>query len=628
MLLKIREKSQGVFSWIILILICVPFTLWGIQNYAGGGSEEAVATVGDKEFFQNDINRAYSQYSQNQAGKNVNEEILKKQALNKLIQDEVLFQHVTSEGLTITDASARTFIKGLEYFQTEGEFDNDKYKSLLGSQRMSAGEFVGRIKKALVMDQFQKAVVESSFSTQADIDGFFKIQNQTRDVETLSIVLPKSTEEPTAEEIDLYYTENSKLFLTEEQVSIEYVELALDDLAEQVEPTAEQLQTYYDEQKDHYTTQERRKISHILFSFTKDKDDDEIQLEKANQAKQELANKDFATLAAELSDDKLTAKKGGDLGLFNIGVMEKEFEDVASTLKLGEVSEPVKSAFGYHLITVTELVAGEVKSFDTVKDEVSTAYQKVAAENTFYELGESLTELSYESPDSLAAVSDELGIAIKKTELFGKNISTAADKSDITLQQAVINAAFSEDVLKGNNSQPIEIGSDKLVVLRMVEHNPADAKPLDKVKPLIVASISKEKSKKVVEEKALEIKNSLLAGKTMQEMATAHGLEVKKTVALARSNAEMAWQVKQAVFKAAKPSADKPTIVTVEEPTGAQTVISVIAVAEGKATEEDKLKKTLMEGNMEKAFGELELGSILNNLKKNTPITFKAAEAS
>ena len=229
MLLKIREKSQGVFSWAILILICVPFTLWGIQNYMGGGSESAIVTVGDKEFFQDDINRAYSQYSQNQTGQNIDESSLKKQAVAKLIQDEVLFQHVTSEGLAITDASARDFIKRLEYFQTEGKFDNDKYKTLLSAQRMSAGEFVGRIKKALVMEQFQNAIIQSGFSTQVDIDSFFKIQNQTRDVETLTIELSKSTEEPTTEEIDAYYQENSKLFLTEKQVSIEYVELALDD---------------------------------------------------------------------------------------------------------------------------------------------------------------------------------------------------------------------------------------------------------------------------------------------------------------------------------------------------------------------------------------------------------------
>jgi peptidyl-prolyl cis-trans isomerase D len=297
MLLKIREKSKGVFSWIILILICVPFALWGIQNYAGGGTETAVASVGDKDFYQEDLNRAYSQYSQNLAGMNIDESSLKKQALEKLIQDEVLFQHVENEGLVIADTSAKQFIQKLEYFQTDGKFDNKQYKTLLASQRLSSGEFVNRIKKALMMEQFQRTVIESSFATNADIENFFKIQNQTRDVELVSVALPQLKEQPSAEEIQTYYQKNQNIFLTEERVAVEYVELSLDDLAKKVQPTSEQLKTYYDEQKEQYTTKERRKISHILFAFTKDTDDDKVQLEKALKAKVALQNTEFSVLA-------------------------------------------------------------------------------------------------------------------------------------------------------------------------------------------------------------------------------------------------------------------------------------------------------------------------------------------
>ncbi|MFK5950441.1 MAG: SurA N-terminal domain-containing protein, partial [Methylococcales bacterium] len=155
MLLKIREKSQGVFAWIILLLICVPFALWGIQNYVGGASEAAIVKVGGTEFFQQDLNRAYSQFSQNLQGANFDEKMVKKQALDKLIKDEVLLQYVNAEGLVVTDQSAKDFIKGLEYFQTGGKFNKKQYKSMLSSQRMAPSEFVAKIKKALVMEQFQ-----------------------------------------------------------------------------------------------------------------------------------------------------------------------------------------------------------------------------------------------------------------------------------------------------------------------------------------------------------------------------------------------------------------------------------------------------------------------------------------
>ena len=623
MLVKIREKSQGVFAWVILILICVPFALWGIQNYVGGGSETAVVSVGDKDFYQQDLNNAYSQFAQNFQGRNFDENVVKKQALEKLIQDEILLQYVQSENLVVADKTAKAFIQKLDYFQTDGKFNNKQYKSQLSAQRITSEEFVNRIKKALLMDQFQRSVVESGFATSKDIENFFKIQNQKRDVEVISIALEKVNEQPTDEEIERYYQQHQNAYLTDEQVSIEYVELSLDELSKQVEPSDEQLHAYYEEQKDLYTTKERRKISHILFAFTKDAASDETQLDKAIKAKQALETKEFSVLAAELSDDTLTASKGGDLGLFNIGVMEKAFEDAASSLKLGEVSKPVKSAFGYHLIKVTELVPGEIKSFDAVKNELTTAFQRSEAETTFYELGESLTEISYENPDTLVAVTDTLGLEIKKTGLFGKN---AADKESLVSQTAIINSAFSEDVLKGNNSEPVELGSDRLVVLRMLEYKPAESKPLMEMKTSIVSTLLNDKAKNLTTEKAEKIKADVAAGKSMQTVAKEHALEVQTFSGLTRANGDFSWQVNQAVFKAAKPVDGRSTIVLVAEPSGAQSVINLVAVTEGVMTESDKAKQELAENNLAKAFGQADFNAFINSLRASADIKVNTGE--
>lgn len=627
MLLKIREKSQGVFAWVILILICVPFALWGIQNYVGGGSETAIATVGEKDFFQQDLNRAYAQYSQNLAGVNFDENAVKKQALEKLIQDEVVLQHAQDENLVVTDGEARAFIKGLDYFQTDGKFDNKQYKTLLSTQRMTPADFVNRIKKALVMEQFQRSVMESSFATQIDIENFFKIQNQKRDVEVISIAKQKIEEQPAVEEIESYYQQHQNSFLTDEQVSIEYIELSLDVLAKQVEPSAEQLTAYYEEQKDLYTTKERRKISHILFAFTKDGGEDEKQLERAIVASKDLEIKEFSVLAAEVSDDKLTASKGGDLGLFNVGVMEKAFEGVASSLQLGEVSKPVKSAFGYHLIKVTELEPASVKSFDVVKDELTLAYQRLEAETSFYELGETLTEVSFENPNSLQPVADALGVEIKKTRLFGKNATAnAADEKAVVSQAVVVNAAFSEDVLKGNNSEPVELGTDRLIVLRMVEHTRADVKALKDVKAIIVVTLLNEKATKLTAEKAEKIKKAVMSGKTMQLAAEENGLKVQQFSDLSRAGGDLAWQVNQAVFKAAKPIDGKSTVVAVAEPSGSQVVINVLKVKEGVMTEADTAKQKLAETNLAKAFGQADFKSTINSLRANAKVRINIEE--
>lgn len=618
MLQKIRDKSQGVFAWVILILICVPFALWGIQNYLGGGKEAPIASVGDKEFYQQDLNRAYSQYAQNLAGMDFDEETIKKQAFDKLIRDEVLLQHVQHQGLVVTDDAARGFIQSLEYFQTDGKFDKKQYKALLGAQRMSSAEFVNRIKKAMVMEQYQKAITDSSFVTQAELDRFFAIQNQTRDVEYVTLPLVKVTEQPGDEEVQAYYQQHLDVYQSEEQVAIDYVELSLDELAKDIDASDEQLKAYYEEQKALYTTKERRRISHILFAFNEDAEDDAKALERANQAKTQLKNKDFASLAAEVSDDKLTAEKGGDLGLFNVGVMEPAFEEAAAKLKLGEVSEPVKSAFGYHLIKVTELTPSEVKSYETVKQEIATAYKKSQAESRFYELGESLAEVSYENPDSLQVVSETLGLEIKQTEMFGRNSGAG-----IAEQEAVRNAAFSEDVLKGNNSEPVEIGTDKLVVLRVREHKPAAVRELSDVKPVVVAAIQAQQAREQVQAKAEAIKSELLAGQSIQDVAEKQQLEVKSINGLTRNGGELSWPVNQAIFKAAKPLDDKPTVIVAAAPNGAQTVVSILKVTDGVMTESDKQKQQLAEKNIANAMGQSLFNALLGELESQADISIR-----
>ncbi len=618
MLTKIREKAQGAFAWGILIIICVPFALWGIQNYLDTGEEAPVASVGDKDFFQRDVNKAYEQYSQNLQGMTIDEQTLKAQALEKLIKDEVLLQYVHANGLVTTDDAAREFIQSLPYFQVDGKFDDKRYKTMLNLQKMSSGEFVNRIKNALIMEQFQRSIIDSSFATKYDVESFFKIQNQQRDVDYVTVAVQKLAEQPSEEEIAAYYQQHQDLYQTPEQVSVEYIELSLEDIAKTIAVTDDKLKAFYEEQKDQYTTPERRKISHILFAIN-DKVDEKTALEKALKAQKELANKDFAAVAAEVSDDKLTAKTGGDLGLFNAGVMEKSFEDAASALKLGEVSNPVKSAFGYHLIKVTELVPGEIKPFESVKNEVTKAYQKAQAENAFYEAGETLTEMSYENPDNLKTVADALGVTIKKSAVFTK------DKGDsIAADEKIRNAAFTEEVLQGNNSTPIELGTDRLVVLRMLEHKPAAARELNDVKKDIVAVLLSDKAKQQAIETAKKIKTRLQAGESIQTVAAENKLQVKTVAGLTRSKEDVPLPLSQAIFKAAKPVGGKPTVFIAELPAGEQVVVSLSKVKDGVMTEDDKKQMELATKNIAKAFGQTEFNALINSLQAEADISVKA----
>ena len=618
MLTKIREKSQGALAWVILTLICVPFALWGINNYLDTGKEAAVASVGDRDFYQRDVNKAYEQYSQNLQGLSVDEQTLKTQALQKLIKDEVLLQYVHAEGLVITDDEAREFIKSLPYFQVDGKFSDTQYKTLLSSQRISSGEFVSRIKNALTMEQFQHSIIDSSFASQYDVEGFFKIQNQQRDVDFVAVPLQASAEKPTDEEISTYYQQHQALYQMPEQVSVEYVELILEDIAKKVVLSDDKLKAYYDDQKELFTNPERRKISHILFSIN-DKITEKEALEKAVKAKNELQNKDFSVLAAEVSDDKLTAKKGGDLGLFNVGVMEKSFEDAASTLKLGEVSNPVRSAFGYHLIKVTELVPGGVKPFDSVKNDVIQAYQKAQAENAFFEAGEKLTEMSFEHPDSLQTVATNLGVAVKKSSLFTK------DKGEgVAAEDKIRSTAFSEEVLQGNNSAPVELGVGRLVVVRLLEHKAATKRELSEVKQDVVSELTKQKAQLQTDQKVKKITEKLRAGASIQAIAAENNLSVKAEKGLVRGKNKLPETLSNAIFKAAKPLEGKSTIFNVVLPTGERLIVSLSKVTVGTLGEDDKKQLELAKKNIANAFGQTEFNQTLNSLQRKADVTVNA----
>lgn len=317
MLTKIREKSQGAFAGVILTAICVPFVLWGINNYINDGQEAPVASVGKKDFYQRDVTKAYEKYQQSLGGFAAgDEENIKLQALKKLIKDEVLLQYVNQKGLTVTDNTIRDFIQSLPYFQTDNKFDEQKYKQLLAQQRMSSGDFVGQIKNALIMEQFQQSILDSSFATPYDVEHFFKIQNQTRDVEYVTVPVTATNDALSDSDIHTYYQAHQTQYQLPEQMSIEYIELTLEEIAKTVEVTDDKLKAFYDEQAAQYSTPERRKISHILFAIN-DSQDEKTALEKATQARALLATQDFASVAATHSDDKVTAKTGGGFGIID-----------------------------------------------------------------------------------------------------------------------------------------------------------------------------------------------------------------------------------------------------------------------------------------------------------------------
>jgi peptidyl-prolyl cis-trans isomerase D len=620
MLQAIRERAQGVFAWVILILITVPFALWGIQNYFDTGKEMPVAVVGDREFFQRDVNRAYEQVAQNLSGvTQFDEQQLRKQALDRLIRDEVLLQATKNLGIVVTDSSVRDFIQSMDYFQTDGKFDQEKYKLILSSQRKSSPEFTEQVRKALEMEQYQRGITDSSFVTDYQLDRFFRLFDQERTIEYVLISTKPSDALVSEKAIEQYYQAHVSSFQTPERVVVEFLELKLEDLARDVHPTEEELRAFYEEQKDVYTTEERRKVSHILVAVSPQANPEELKAarEKIDRAKQRIQKgEDFAAVARELSDDSASAKNGGDLGLITRGIMEKNFDEAAFELSEGEVSEPVKTSFGFHLIKVTELEPGKTKPFADVKEELKKVYQLQEAENKFYQAGETLAELSYEHPDNLEAAAQALELTTKKTGPF-----TRDKGDDIAAEAAVREAAFSEEILGGHNSEPIEIGSDRLIVLRINEHFPAETKPLADVRQQIVEAIRLENARNQAKKRAQELYQALEKGQPLEELAAANDLKLENPAPIKRAtSSELPGPLVKAVFEAAKPQEGQSIPVIVGLPNGDQALINLLAVKDGDASKVDAKKREAVKAQLANAEGRALFNSLIAQLRSEADV--------
>jgi len=621
MLQAIRNRAQGIFAWIILILICVPFALWGIQNYLDSGKELPVAVVGDRDIFERDVNRVYEQSLASLVGLGqYDESELKREALNRLVKEEVITQHAQDKGLAVSEEEVRNFVQTLPYFQTEGKFDKEKYKMMLSSQGMGAAQFAAQIRKALTMEQFQRGVSDTGFVTKRQIESFYRLRNQERQIEYLTVPYKKYEGEISPSEIQAYYDQNPGEFQNPEKVSVQYLALSMDQIANTMEPTEEEVRNLYEEQKNQLATAERRKVSHILITTDADKPDaDKGALEKIQQIRARLLKgEDFAKLAKEISEDKASAEKGGDLGFINRDTMEQNFANAAFAQAKGEVSEPVKTSFGYHLIKVTEIEAASTKSFAEVRAELAKTLQRSAAENKFYELGQTLTEQSFEHPDSLEPAAKALNLSVQETELFTRDEGTG-----VAQEKEVRDAAFNADVLNGKNSEPVEIGNEKVYVVRVKEHQPASARPLADVKQAIIEKLRDQKARAAARKMAEELLAGLKAETPLADVAKAAGLTLSQPPAFQRNTDKLPPAVVTAAFKAPRPSEGKGKAEIVGLENGDEVIFRVLAVKEGTTASVEAKELGMAKDFLEKNVGQDEFAAFVEQLRVGTDVYIK-----
>lgn len=614
MLQAIRDRAQGIFAWVLLIVIGVPFALWGIQNYIDTGKEKPAATVGDREIFDREVTRAYEQSLNNLVGiDDFDEKQLRREALDRLISQEVIAQSAEQRALVVSDVEARGFIQSLPYFLTDGKFDKDKYKVMLAAQGVSPEQFAAQIRRALITEQFQRGIADSAFVTKGELETLMRLKGQERQLDYAKIALPTVAQTFTDAEINAYFERHRQEFRSPERVSVEYLALGLNDLAKDIQVGDEELQKLYEEQKAGYGTPERRKISHILITLDgTDEAADRRAQDKVNAVRERLVQgEDFAKLAQELSSDTVSGKKGGDLGYLESGAQEETFTKAAEALKAGEVSAPVKTSFGYHLIKLTEWVPARIRPFDEVREELRQATQRNRAETAFYEKGQKLAEITFEHPGSLEQAAQQLGLQVQQTGLFTRDAGEG-----LATEEAIRKAAFSEDVLGGRNSDPVELGNEKAVVLRVREHQAAADKPLAEVRDEILARLRDEAARKLAQSQSQQLLKQLREGKSLDEAAKSSGLTAVHAGFIRRDNDQLPAELVRAAFTAARPAPGVVTPGEVALADGSIFVYAIPSVKDGPVAASDLKEQESAGQFLLRSGGQQEFGAFVERLRE------------
>lgn len=596
MLSEIRERATGWIAYIIVGIIIIPFAFWGVNQYFAGGEEVVVATVKDVEIQQVDYRRTLENRRRQMRqilGESFDPELVnspefKRTVLDDMIARALLNQHAEEQGYRVGDEELAERIRSNPRFQDGETFSPEAYRSQLARMGMNEAGFESSLRQQIVLQQLRDGVRVSAFTTPAQEQQLLRLMLQQRRFNYAVLDNERfiADREVSGQEIQQEYDANNDRYRTPERMKIEYAELSVKDLAENVSVTEEDIRQAYERNRERFTDDAMRRASHILIEVEEDAGAEAEQqaLEKTRSLLQRIRDgADFAALAREHSDDPGSASKGGDLGRVETGVMVEPFEEALFALEEeGAVTEPVRTRYGYHIIKLTEYQPSGTKPLEEVRGQLVEEERKKQAEALFLDRAEAFRNISYEQPQSLEPVADQLDLEIRTSDWF-----TRSDGTGVASNPDVREAAFSDDVYnEGLNSTAVELDINTLVVVRKLEVQPSTLQPLEEVRDDIVGRIKRRKAREHVASLGPKLVARLQSEAGWQAVIDEHEL-VAQQVTLSRADEPSAEETAppadaiKAVFRARTPSGAEPVYGGVALPDGDYTLFRLVEVIEG-----------------------------------------------
>tara|TARA_R100000687_G_scaffold27884_1_gene23606 strand:+ start:1269 stop:3161 length:1893 start_codon:yes stop_codon:yes gene_type:complete len=617
MLHFIRDRAQGWIAWFIVGLISIPFALWGVNSYVSGPTDTIVAEVNGEEVTQTALLEAVQRYRdqmRQMMGEEFNPEMFDNAEIRYVVLDDLIDQQLIRSaadelGLRISDRQIAQFIQQTPAFQRDGTFDSEQYQMVLARAGFTPTSYEASLRDDLLGQQLIQSVEGSTLVSEVEVERLLKLENQQREIAFGVVKLEDFLDDTEVDEADVrgFFDANQSSFTSPEQISLDYLELSLDDISTQVEVSEEQLQQYYVDNKAQFVGPEQRRASHILIE---DNEESEQILAEIQTKLEE--GQTFEELAETYSVDVGSAASGGDLGAIQRDVMEPAFEEAVFALEnVGDISEPVKTEFGYHIIQLTDIDQSSNVEFADVKEKVEQQYKRQQAERQFYDKAEELANLTYENPETLDIAAETLGLDIKTSEKF-----TRSGGSGIAENQEVVKAAFSDDVLNQElNSQVLELSDTRLVVVRKNSHVDATLLPFDSVAPAITEQLRYQRASDLAyiqgESRLQELKSGASATQVFPDTwqpATYYG----------RDSQDISAQILDQAFRL--PNAESTQYAGFTADNGNYVVIAVSDVKQGSVEDVEPEMRDGLVSNLTRLNGRVEMAAFLNTLRSEADI--------
>jgi peptidyl-prolyl cis-trans isomerase D len=612
---------------VILALIVLPFAFFGIDSYFRSGSGgDVVAVVGDYKITQAEFSQSMRERQeslQRMAGGRVDPAMLDSNelrfaVLDNLVQQRLMFERAARVGLVITDRQIQEIVAGIDAFKVDGKFSYERYEELLKAQGMSPLTFEQRVRQDLITDHAAHPYVASTFVSRSEAAGLLRISEQQREISYFTLTTDRFLPQVKldADAAKKYYDSHQEEFRTPEQVRIEFVVFSGEGLLAQIQPPVADVRKAYEENLKRFEVKEARQASHILIMADATAESKKKAKARADEIYAQVNKnpKDFAVLAKQNSQDPGSAANGGDLGFFERGSMVKAFDDAVFSMKPGDISQPVETEFGYHIIRLAGIRAGKAKSFEEARPEIESELKKQLASRKYAELAESFSNTLFEQSDSLKPAADLIKAAPQKSGWISRNGAENALLGNPKLLQAV----FSEDVLKNKrNTEAIEVASGVLVAARVLEHKPSAVQPFDQVSAALIKKLTLQQAAQLAAQEGrarlTAIREGKDAGKDAQIVWSAPQLA---------SRGDPKGMPVDALRQAFKTDVSKvPAYAGVEVAGGNYMLIRISKVQE--AAEGAKDKQNAIAQTLRQVSGQAELAAYLASLKLKSDVKIR-----